>query len=148
MLDPDSRSRKENPYARNNPFDGGGHNYVTMGENDAVGGGNTHQPATLDSDIHTDPRSNTNYGLIQKNLPVDTTLLDNEESGVVGPNHTGKNRPYTDGWKGFVDQGSPLNPINQNSRDVNTFQSKLNNNSLMFGRNFSDIIRNIRKRFK
>lgn len=152
MLDPDSRSRRRNPYLTNDPLKGEGWNYVTMGENDAVGGGNTRRPSTIDGDVGADPRtyddfpSNLNEQNTgeQKSIPSGQTLLENEEAGILDVSKGGRSHPPEEGWKNFMDQGSPLNPINHNDRDTNEFQSQMGNSNLMFGGKFSDIIKRIR----
>lgn len=154
MLDPDSRSRRTNPYLTNNNLKGEGWNYVTFGENDAVGGGNIRTPSTLDSDTNADPRLSDDYPSnlndqntgSQKSIPSGHTILENEDAGILNPSRGGKSIPPTEGWKNFMDQGSPLNPINKDDRDINEFQSKLHRSPLMFGGKFSDIIDIVRKR--
>ena len=135
----DDKGKRNNPYRKNDPLKGEGYNLTDFGENDAVGGGNTIQPATTDG-VSVDPRTTEdNYGNPQS-MPNDSTILENEDGG--------KNIPSTDAWKNFMTEESPLHPINNDSKlDENTFQTSLNKR-LTFNNGSSDIVNRAKKRRK
>ena len=124
--DPDSRNNRKDPYAKNDPLKGEGMNLVTMGEDDAVGGGNTKRPATMNPGTNADPRT-SEYPLYDKQSPAGRSILENEEAGVLDSEQGGKSRPgTTEAWKNWLPEGSPLSDLNQSELDDNTFQSNLN----------------------
>jgi len=134
MLLPPSDSKKDHPYRKNNPLKGEGSNLTDFGEQDYVGGGNTHMPATLQKGVSVDSRIGNEYIGVKPSIPTSTTNLDDLEDSITPQGFEKRPQISTDVYNKFYSEDSPILPVNHN--DKKNFESLLN--KLNFSRNSSD----------